>query len=292
MPCKDPGDGIDNTRHYQEKLDKVTSVACEALRFLEDDGRLADLSPELRRWWRQHKVVDRRRRVASQEIARDKILRRKALATSCPLRRSERSTWASSPRRRTRMRSPILREVPQKDIEAHMGLVIMTIRQRCSRYAHDLVEYNDLLGWGTLGLIAALQRFDPSKGFRFSTYAVWYIRGYILSGIRSTYSEIWKAKERGEDTVAYRLPARLSAKGTTYKEDIDVQHNRMTAARIVRKAWPHLTKKQKEIWRLHLLEDLSLAEIARRKGVTRQDIHQTWAYSIRKIRARFVRKAA
>lgn len=84
MPCRYDGSPEGNTRYFEEQLGRVTRVACEALRFLEDDGRLPDLSPELRRWWKQHKATDRRRREAEQEIARRKVLRKKALARLSP----------------------------------------------------------------------------------------------------------------------------------------------------------------------------------------------------------------
>lgn len=191
------------------------------------------------------------------------------------------------------MRSKTLQKADPALIEANLGLVHDTVSKRCAHYAHGLVDYDDLIGWGTLGLIVALQRFDPSKGFRFSTFAVWYIRGYVLSGIRSTYSELWKANERGEDTTPYRLPPeRLFPGATDPRRDIETQHNRMAARKILRRAWPHLTKAQKEIWRLHIGEGLTFSEIARRKGASRQGVHNTWKYSILRVRERLARKAA
>jgi RNA polymerase sigma factor for flagellar operon FliA len=46
-------------------------------------------------------------------------------------------------------------------------------------------EYEDLLSQGLLGLIDAVDKFDPTRGVSFSTYATHRIRGHILDGLRS-----------------------------------------------------------------------------------------------------------
>ncbi|WP_027338716.1 FliA/WhiG family RNA polymerase sigma factor [Halonatronum saccharophilum] len=48
----------------------------------------------------------------------------------------------------------------------------------------DRFEFDDLLSYGVLGLIDAIDRFDPSKGFKFSTYAVPRIKGAIYDELR------------------------------------------------------------------------------------------------------------
>ena len=47
----------------------------------------------------------------------------------------------------------------------------------------NAIPYNDLYQEGCIGLIKAAQRFDPDKGFKFSTYAVWWVRQAILESI-------------------------------------------------------------------------------------------------------------
>lgn len=61
-------------------------------------------------------------------------------------------------------------------ILSHLRLVVR-IANECSRSGHRLP---DLVQEGNLGLLEAVQRFDPSRGVKLSTYAAWWIRAYML----------------------------------------------------------------------------------------------------------------
>lgn len=59
-----------------------------------------------------------------------------------------------------------------KFIESHMPLVVSIARKK----SNCGVDFEDLVQEGILGLITAADKFDSSRGFRFSTYATWWIR--------------------------------------------------------------------------------------------------------------------
>jgi alternative sigma factor RpoH len=82
------------------------------------------------------------------------------------------------------------------------------------RYRNYGVPISDLISEGNIGLMQAVKRFDPDKGIRFSTYAIWWIRASIQNYILRSWSLVKMGTTFNQRKLFFNLPKakrRLSA---------------------------------------------------------------------------------
>lgn len=84
--------------------------------------------------------------------------------------------------RRVRVSLEALRSFKRRLMEANLRLVVSIAK----RYRHTNLSLLDLVQEGNLGLIKAVDRFQYQRGFKFSTYATWWIRQAITRAIADT----------------------------------------------------------------------------------------------------------
>ena len=94
------------------------------------------------------------------------------------------SRGALPARRRRELRAHVEQgqEASQRFVEANLRLVVSVAK----RYQSSGLPLLDLVQEGNLGLIHAVEKFDYRKGFKFSTYATWWIRQAITRGIANS----------------------------------------------------------------------------------------------------------
>jgi RNA polymerase primary sigma factor len=71
-------------------------------------------------------------------------------------------------------------------VKANLRLVVSLAR----RYRHGRMSLSDLVQEGNIGLMKAVDRYDPRRGYRFSTYASWWIRHAVNRGIADKGREV------------------------------------------------------------------------------------------------------
>jgi RNA polymerase sigma factor FliA len=85
-------------------------------------------------------------------------------------------------------------------IEQHLSLV-QAIAGKLKRSLGRSIDFEDLVGYGSKGLVEAAERFDARQGTAFTTFAYYRIRGAMLDGLRTMgwYSRADYARYRAEE---------------------------------------------------------------------------------------------
>ena len=175
----------------------------------------------------------------------------------------------------------------EKLVVHNLSLVISVARKFMGRG----VRLEDLVQEGNYGLLKAIEHFDPEKGNRFSTYAVWWIRAYITRSLKDGPSAVRRTMPHGglpprdisleetlgggDDNDATHLD-RLADEGPTP----DAQIIRAEEQANVRDALGRVRKRMGELaWdilsdRLTQDDPRTLEDLGKRWGLSRERVRQ------------------
>jgi RNA polymerase sigma-32 factor len=94
------------------------------------------------------------------------------------------------------------------DIEAAHKLITSNLRfvvKVAFEYKSYGVKLLDLIQEGNIGLMMAVRKFDPYKGYRFISYAIWWIRAYIQNFIIKTWSLVKIGTTQAQKKLFYKI---------------------------------------------------------------------------------------
>jgi RNA polymerase sigma-32 factor len=157
------------------------------------------------------------------------------------------------------------REAAHELVVSHLPFVVKVAFQ----YRHYMIPLPDLIQEGTIGLMKAVKRFDPDKGYRLVSFAVWWIKAYIKNFILKSWNLVKLGTTQAQRKLFFRIgdigehmddasrDARIDelARELKVKPDdvIEVQ------ARMKAREWSlnEMVGEDKDIMSMELLEDQS-----------------------------------
>lgn len=96
----------------------------------------------------------------------------------------------------------------KKDLESARKLITSNLRfvvKIANEYRNYGLNPMDLIQEGNIGLMQAVKRFDPTKGYRLISYAVWWIRAYVQNYIIKSWSLVKVGTTQAQRKLFYKL---------------------------------------------------------------------------------------
>src|SRR5210317_1377900 len=119
------------------------------------------------------------------------------------------------------------RWVEQEDTEAAHKMVTSHLRlvaKIAMGYRGYGLPVNELISEGNIGLMQAVKRFDPDKGFRLATYAMWWIRASIQEYILRSWSLVKMGTTSAQKKLFFNLRKAKSRIGALEDGDLRPEH--------------------------------------------------------------------
>ncbi len=162
-----------------------------------------------------------------------------ALATRDPLAAYMRDVQRYPLLKPDEERELAVRYVESGDVEAARRLVTANLRlvvKIAYEYRQAYKNLLDLVQEGNIGLMQAVQKFDPYKGVKLSSYAAWWIRAYMLRFILNNFRLVKIGTTQAQRKLFFNLKkekARLSALGIDPTPELIAERLAVTSAEVI-----------------------------------------------------------
>ena len=198
-----------------------------------------------------------------------------------------------------------------KLIRAHLKFVVSVAR----KYRNQGLPLQDLINEGNIGLIKAAEKFDETRGIRFISYAVWWIRQSIVQALAeeagivrvplqqvNTHNRVNRVSKQfvqtnerwpSNEELAIMLDmssdkvSQSANTGRSLSVDAKLAQGENTLMNDLEQSLATLDERQKTVVRMCYgigEEQFSMAEIGQRLGITRERVRQIRDKALRKLR--------
>lgn len=201
---------------------------------------------------------------------------------------------------------PARKALEDRLIAGNMPFVI----QVAGEFSRSGVDVEDLIGEGYVGLCVAAKRYDPARGWRFLTYAVWWIRNHIIAAVHERHTvHVPVNRQKQDGWTAYPKEASIE---TPREVGMDNPHcladiladdaplpdelaERASTARFVRKRLDGLSPRDARILTRYFGLDgrggATLAAIGAEEHLTKERVRQLKKRALKQIRRNIVTNA-
>ena len=173
------------------------------------------------------------------------------------------------------------------------------------RYPHPLAEYADYVSLASMGLLQAIDGFDPALGSRFKSYAEPFIKGAVLKGLscyikdhqqtnRERLLSVAGEAEEGDDLAAIvNLTVGLAfgyflelgiLDADLYDNDPSSLYERQNGMETLTYLVEQLTDGERQVITGHYYQQLSFVQLSEMMGVSKARVSQLHGQGLRKLR--------
>ena len=166
----------------------------------------------------------------------------------------------------------------------HYSPLVKYVAGRVATGLPQNVEQADLVSYGIFGLIDAIEKYDPDRGYKFETYAIARIKGAILDELRSIdwVPRSVRAKARAIEKAYGKLEGELhrTPSDVELAKELEMSDDQLQAT------LNRMPEREKIVLTLYYYEGLTLAEIGQVLGVTESRVCQIHTKAVLQLRAR------
>src|SRR4030065_32440 len=173
------------------------------------------------------------------------------------------------------------------DIEAAQKLITANLRfvvKVTFEYKSYGVKLLDLIQEGNIGLRMAVKKFNPYKGYRFISYAIWWIRAYIQNFIIKTWSLVKIGTTQAQKKLFYKIgKIRKALESNGEDEEKKIREHE------VQNAMKRLNEKEVYVIKNRIMADepLTLQQIGDHLKLSRERVRQIESEALKKLKKEF-----